>query len=59
MLILRFLQLRYQFRWSLSKLVVLLRISLFTHRDLWDWLNKPFDVLPVPYEAEQFKLNFA
>jgi IS4 transposase len=34
-LILRFLQLRYKFKWSLSNLVALLRMNLFTHRDLW------------------------
>ena len=45
MLILRFLQLRSQFHWSLSNLVALLRMNLFTHRDLWAWLNKPFDSL--------------
>jgi IS4 transposase len=59
MLILRFLQLRSQFHWSLSNLVALLRMNLFTHRDLWAWLNKPFDVLPIPYEFEQLKLQFA
>ena len=59
MLILRFLQLRSQFHWSLSNLVALLRMNLFTHRDLWAWLDKPFDVLPVPYESEQLKLHFA
>ena len=59
MLILRFLQLRSKFHWSLSNLVALLRMNLFTHRDLWAWLNKPFDVLPSPYEPEQLKLNFA
>jgi hypothetical protein len=59
MLILRFLQLRSRFGWSLSNLVALLRMNLFTHRDLWAWLNKSFDVLPAPYEAEQLKLNFA
>jgi len=57
MLILRFLQLRSKFNWSLSNLVALLRLNLFTHRDLWAWLDKPFDVLPVPYETEQLKLN--
>jgi len=56
MLILRFLQLRSQFNWSLSNLVALLRMNLFTHRDLWDWLNQPFDVLPTPYEPEQLRL---
>ncbi len=56
MLILRFLQLRSQFNWSLSNLVALLRMNLFTHRDLWAWLNQPFDVLPAPYEPEQLRL---
>ncbi len=54
---LRFLQLRSQFHWSLSNLVALLRMNLFTHRDLWAWLNKPFDVLPIPYEPEQLRLH--
>jgi hypothetical protein len=58
MLILRFLQLRSRFNWSLSNLVALLRMNLFTHRDLWAWLNQPFDVLPIPYQAEQLKLDF-
>jgi Transposase DDE domain/Domain of unknown function (DUF4372) len=53
MLILRFLQLRAKFSWSLSNLIALLRMNLFTHRDLWDWINKPFDTPPVPYEPEQ------
>jgi hypothetical protein len=56
MLILRFLQLRSRFGWSLSNLVALLRMSLFTHRDLWSWLDRPYDVLPVLYEPEQLKL---
>ncbi len=58
MLILRYLQLRSQFKWSLSNLVALLRMNLFTHRDLWAWLNKPFNVPPVPYVQEQLKLVF-
>jgi hypothetical protein len=59
MLLLRFLQLRSQFNWSLSNLVALLRMNLFTHRDLWAWLNKPFDVLPIPYEPKQLILALA
>lgn len=55
MLILRFLQLRSQFNWSLSNLVALLRMNLFTHRDIWAWLNKPFEIPPIPYEPEQLK----
>jgi hypothetical protein len=57
MLVLRFLQLCSQFKWSLSNLVALLRMNLFTHRDMWAWLNKPFDVLPAPYESEQLRLD--
>jgi len=56
MLILRFLQLGSQFKWSLSNLVALLRMNLFTHRDLWVWLNEPFETPPVPYEPEQLPL---
>jgi hypothetical protein len=56
-LILKFLQLRSQFNWSLSNLVALLRMNLFTHRDLWAWLNHPFQVPPVNYEPEQLRLR--
>ena len=59
MLVLRYLQLLSQYRWSLSNLVALLRMSLFTHRDLWSWLNKPFDTPPVPYEPEQLAFDLA
>jgi hypothetical protein len=58
MLILRFLQLRSQFNWSLSNLVALLRMNLFTHRDLWVWLNQPYETPPVPYEPEQLHFCF-
>jgi hypothetical protein len=57
MLVLKFLQLWSKFHWSLSNLVALLRLNLFTHRDLWAWLNKPFDIPPIPYEPEQLTLN--
>jgi hypothetical protein len=58
MLILRFLQLRSKLNWSLSNLVALLRMNLFTHRELWAWLNKPFEIPPVPYEPEQLQFGF-
>ena len=58
MLILRSLQLRSKFNWSLSNLVALLRMSLFTHRDLWEWLNKPYETPPIPYEPEQLHFCF-
>jgi hypothetical protein len=56
-LILKYLQLLSKLKWSLSNLVALLRMNLFTHRDLMAWLNQPFDTPPVPYEQEQLALN--
>jgi hypothetical protein len=48
LLLLRYLQLRSRFGWSLSNLVALLRMNLFTHRDLNAWLDRPFEVTPEP-----------
>lgn len=47
MLILRYLQLKSKYSWSLSNLVALLRMNLFTYRDLWSWLDNPFDTLAL------------
>lgn len=47
LLILRYLQLKARFAWSLSNLVALLRMNLFTHRALWGWLHQPFHSPPV------------
>ena len=52
MLILRYLQIKAIFNWSLSNLVAILRMNLFTYRDLWTWLNEPFETPPVPYIKE-------
>jgi hypothetical protein len=57
MLILRYLQLKSRYPWSLSNLIALLRLNLFTHRDLWSWLNNPFDTLPIPYAQQQIQLK--
>jgi len=56
-LVLKYLQLLSKLKWSLSNLVALLRMNLFTHRDLMAWLNQPFETPPVPYEQEQLALN--
>jgi len=47
MLLLRYLQLRAKFGWSLSNLVALLRQQLFVYRDLFAWLDKPFVAPPA------------
>ncbi len=53
MLLLKYLQLRSRFAWSLSNLVALLRMNLFTHRDLWGWLDQPFTGPPTVLIASQ------
>jgi hypothetical protein len=47
MLVLKYLQLKSTFGWSLSNLVALLRLQLFVYRDLHAWLNAPFEAPPA------------
>jgi hypothetical protein len=56
MLILKYLQLKARFAWSLSNLVALLRMNLFTHRDLWTWLDRPFEGPPAVLVTTQEEL---
>lgn len=58
MLLLRYLQMSSKFGWSLSNLVALLRMNLFTHRDLMVWLNQPFSMPPDPQDEPQASLAF-
>ena len=58
MLMLRFMQLKSQWGWSMSNLVALLRMNLFTHRELWAWLNNSFAVPPEPPGPEQAVMAF-
>jgi len=55
-LVLKYLQLLSTFSWSLSNLVALLRQQLFMYRDLWTWLNKPFEGPPAVAEFESAQL---
>jgi hypothetical protein len=45
-LLIKYLQLRASFGWSLSNLVALLRQQLFVYRDLWNWIDNPFQPPP-------------
>jgi hypothetical protein len=47
MLILKYLQMKSTFGWSLSNLAALLRQQLFIFRDLWAWLNSPMEGPPA------------
>jgi hypothetical protein len=46
-LLLKYLQLRARYGWSLSNLVALLRQQLFVYRDLQAWLDEPFQAPPA------------
>jgi hypothetical protein len=56
-LILKYLQLKSTFGWSLSNLIAILRQQLFVPRDLWTWLNHPYPDAPLLVSAEQLALS--
>ena len=60
-LVLKYLQLMSIFAWSLSNLVALLRQQLFVYRDLFSWLNNPFEGPPAlaVIEGKQLSLGLA
>jgi len=43
-LLLKFMQMKSSWPWSLSNLAAMLRFNLLTYRDLWEWLDDPFGV---------------
>ena len=53
LLLLKYLQLKATFGWSLSNLIALLRMNLFVYRDLWTWVNDPYQAPPLPAEPVQ------
>jgi IS4 transposase len=59
MLLIKILQQRSTFAWTLSNLVALLRWNLFTYRSLREWINRPFDTPPEtpPDQLELFDLD--
>ena len=59
MLLLKYLQLRSSFNWSLSNLVALLRQQLFVYRDLMSWLDNPFQVPPMLDDISDVQLLLA
>jgi hypothetical protein len=57
-LLLKYLKFRSTFAWSLSNLVAMLRYNLFMYRDLWTWIDNPYEPPPVVFEGEQLSLGF-
>ena len=56
-LLLKFMQMKSSWQWSLSNLAAMLRFNLLTYRDLWAWLDNPFGV-PIR-EPDTIQLTLA
>jgi len=56
LLILKWLHFLSRARWSLSNLASMLRLNLFTYRDLVAWLNNPNETPPLIPPPEQLRL---
>ena len=56
-LLIKYMQFRSAFEWSLSNLVVFLRWSLPTHKDLWAWIDDSFHASPEPLVPVQEQLQ--
>ncbi|BDD87688.1 hypothetical protein DPPLL_20530 [Desulfofustis limnaeus] len=48
LLLLKYLHHLSRFGWSMSNLATMLRMNLFTYRDLMAWLHDPHGQPPVP-----------
>ncbi len=59
MLLLKWLHHLSKAGWSLSNMVSMLRMNLFTYRDLLDWTDDPFKTPPILLSAQQLSLAFA
>ena len=57
MLLIKFLQFKSTFAWSLSNLVAFLRWNLFTYRSLWEWIDDPYDIPPLLPGPVQYRLS--
>ena len=56
-LLLKYLQFRSKYNLPLCRLVALLRLNLFSYRNLWDWLDDPFET-PPELPNSQLELAF-
>jgi IS4 transposase len=56
-LVVRYLQFRSRFGWAVSNLVALLRWNLFSYRNLWEWLDRPFGTPPQPPDQMELHLD--
>jgi len=57
-LLLKYLQFRSRYNLPLCRLIALLRLNLFSYRNLWNWLNDPFETPPELPGHQQLELAF-
>ena len=57
MLVLKWLHHLSRAPWSFSNMATMLRLNLFTYRDLRAWLDEPYETPPVVPRPEQLNLN--
>jgi transposase len=58
MLLLKYMQFKSRLNWSMSNLAVMVAWNLFTYRDLWHWLDYPFETPPDGIEDIEQKMLF-
>jgi hypothetical protein len=58
MLLLKWLHYLSKAKWSLSNLASMLRLNLFSYRDLKAWLDQPFSTPPIDPQPDQLNLQF-
>ncbi|MFZ1084056.1 MAG: hypothetical protein WAN35_03720 [Terracidiphilus sp.] len=56
MLLIKWLHHLSKANWSLSNLATMLRLNLFTYRDLLEWLHNSFGTPPTLPAPEQLQL---
>lgn len=59
-LLFKYMKVKSSFGWSMSNLVTMIRMNLFTHKDLWGWIEHPFDAPPDKdcTQVEQMEISF-
>jgi hypothetical protein len=53
MLMLAYMRFKSTFGWSLSNLVAMFRWNVFSYKELWNWLDNPFESPPPEPESAQ------
>lgn len=58
LVLLKYMAFKSKRGWAMCRLVTLLRWNLLTYKDLWAWLDDPFNRTPDPGDVRQLSLGF-